>query len=666
MGAAAAWLSQAIQSQRGMLSCWVPVCLGIGIGGYFALRVEPSAAMLAALGLAGLAAAALARRAGGAWSPLLMAAALAAMGLGLAGARAHSVAGVVLAYRYYGPVEGRIVALDRSAADAPRMTLDRVTLDAPRPYPQRVRVSLHGPGPHTALTPGKRVMVTASLSPTQGAVEPGGFDFRRHAWFLRLGAVGYARTPVMAVAAPEGVTLARIRARLTARIRAALPDETGAMAAALITGDRSAVARTTLDALRASNLAHLLAISGLHMGLVTGAVFAALRLALVLVPRVGARWPVKRLAAAGALIAATGYLALSGAGVATERAYVMASVVLGAVMVNRRAISLRSVAVAATLILAFQPEALLSPGFQMSFAATVALVVAYGIRGGPRLPRPLRAFGALVLSSFVAGSATAPIAMAHFNMLSHYGLLANTLSLPVMGLVVMPAAVLALLLMPLGAEAAPLWLMGQGIDWILAVAERVSALPAAVSPVLQPGPAVLPMLVLGALWLVLWRGHGRWLGVPLCALAVWLWTGTQRPALLIAEDGGLAGILTPQGRALSHAKGDSFVAEVWLENDGDTAVQQDAAARWPVPDWPVRVLRGKRALEAFEGCDTGEIIVANGPLPGDWPCDVWDAPRLARSGAVAGHLWDGVLHMVTVRDRSGARLWSAPPVQTGQ
>ncbi|KKK80916.1 hypothetical protein LCGC14_2818710, partial [marine sediment metagenome] len=215
---------------------------------------------------------------------------------------------------------------------------------------------------------------------------------------------------------------------------------------AILTGDRSGMGRDTLQALRDSNLAHLLAISGLHMGLLTGVVFSALRFALALIPALALGHPVKKYAAVGALLAGAGYLALSGGNVATQRAYIMVAVVLGAVLLDRRALTLRGVALAATIVLVLRPEALTGPGFQMSFAATTALIAVFRLMrdsGGPRAPRLLQPVLALVVSSGVAGAATAPIAAAHFNQIAKFGLVANLLSVPLMGTLVMPAAVLA-------------------------------------------------------------------------------------------------------------------------------------------------------------------------------------------------------------------------------
>jgi competence protein ComEC len=378
-------LSLMMLQQRGHLFAWVPVCLACGIGCYFMLRVEPGLPVL--IGLIGGAGVLI-------WaqrflpegvSPVVVACALGMIGFDLAALRAHAVGGPVLGWRYYGAIEGRIVGIDRSQSDALRLTLDRVVLErvSRARTPTRVRVSLHGDQSHSiAAEPGLRVMTTGHLSPPSGPVEPGGFDFKRHAWFARLGAVGYTRNPVLGVAAASqgraDLVVLRVRMAASERVQAALAGDIGGFATAITTGDRSAISQTALFDLRASNLAHLLAISGLHMGLLSAVVFGALRLVLSLIPWVALRWPTRSIAAAGALIAATGYLALSGGNVATERAFVMVAVALGALMLGRRALSLQAVAIAATIVLTLRPEALMGPGFQMSFAATTALVAVFG------------------------------------------------------------------------------------------------------------------------------------------------------------------------------------------------------------------------------------------------------------------------------------------------
>ncbi|SLN17681.1 ComEC family competence protein [Roseovarius gaetbuli] len=660
--------------QRGALFGWVPVALACGIGGYFALRTEPSMALL--FGLAGVAVclAVLGWR-GTAWTgPLAIAAALVLAGFCLAGLRAHLVAGPVLGWRYYGPVEGRVVAIDRSASDALRLTLDQVVLSrtAPNRVPSRVRVSLHGDQEHFSVKPGQRVMMTAHLSPPSGPVEPGGFDFQRHAWFKQIGAVGYTRAPVLAIAPATGAQwLFRARMALSVHVQARLAGQVGAFAAAIMTGDRSGLDQDTLVAMRVSNLAHLLAISGLHMGLLAGFVFAAFRLGFAALPTLGLRVPGKKISAVMALAAAAAYLGLSGGNVATERAFVMVAVMLIAVMLDRRALSLRAVAVAAIIVLCLRPEALMGPGFQMSFAATVALVAVFGwlrdaqITLGPGWLRPILT---VVISSAVAGAATAPVGAAHFNQFAQYGLIANLASVPLMGLLVMPAAVLAACLLPLGLDWIALWVMGLGLRWILAVSAWVASLDGARALVPAPGPEVLPVLAVGALLIVLWQGRLRFVGViPMC-LAAWAWIGAERPVMLISDSGSLVGVMTDQGRALNKGRGGGFVAQNWLENDGDAAEQEAAFARWPgdIQDQlAVKLIQGKAAARRPLDCGGAKLLVMTADpestVPAGLGCDIISPATLRSTGSLALYESEKGLRIVGARDITGVRLWNGAP-----
>jgi len=660
--------------QRGHLFPWAPVFVALGIGWYFSRTSEPALWVICSAFGAGLSVLLLSRRLGVMGEPLACAVALMLLGAALAGARTHLVAAPLLTFRYYGPIEGRIVAIDRSASDALRLTLDRVVLERMDPgrTPRRVRISLHGDAAFDAQ-PGAVVMTTGHLSAPNGPVEPLGFDFRRNAWFQGIGAVGYTRVPVLYLEPSEGaLPVFASRMALSGHVRATIPGESGAFAAAIMTGDRSGMGQDTLQALRDSNLAHLLAISGLHMGLLAGFLFGALRLMFLMVPPLALRWPVKKLAAVGALFGAAGYLGLSGGNVATERAFIMVAVALIAIVLDRRALSLRAVAMAALLVLVIWPEALLGPGFQMSFAATAALVAVFSamrdLPEGWRAPRWLAPVLALVLSSFVAGVATAPIGMAHFNQVSHYGLLANLVSVPLMGVVVMPAAVLAALLVPFGLDWIAFWPMKLGLDWILFVAHAVASWEGSVGHVAAPGPMVLPVLALGAIFLMLWQGRLRLLGLLPMIVAAVLWQQGDRPLVLISDDGALVGVMTAQGRALSKPKGAGFVADNWLENDGDGALQVQAAARWPGTGGPgvatfdldgIRLvhLQGKKALSAFTTCRPGDIVVASGDLPDSLPCTTFDPDRLSWIGATALLPTPNGLRPLTVRDVAGKRIW---------
>lgn len=670
-------LAEWVAAGRGRLFLWVPVALGGGVGLWFALPWEPGPRLYAAA-LAALAAlAAVGLRAPEALRPVATGLACLALGFLSAGLRAHLVAAPMLDIRYYGAVEGRVVEIDRSSSDRLRITLDRVVLDdvAPDRTPAVVRLSLYGPERAQRPETGQRVMATAFLSAPGGAVEPGGFDFRRMAYFGRLGAVGYTRTPVLVVAPPEAGAqwIGRLRQHLSSGIRAAIPGDAGAFAAGVMTGDQSGLSRAAVADLRDSSLAHLLAISGMNMAFVTGFVFALVRYGAALVPPLALRTDTRKAAAVAAFVAAAFYLALSGASVSAERAFLMVAVMLGAVLLDRRAVSLRSVAIAATVLLVLQPESLLDPGFQMSFAATIALIAGFeAMRGRARaLPRWAAPVFGLVLSSLIGGLATAPFAAAHFNRMADLGFFANLLTVPVMGAVVMPAGVLAALVAPLGLQAIPLWVMGKGSEWILWVARRFAAMEGAVTAIPAPGPAVLPLVALGALVLLIVRGRMRLAGFAPLALAAALWGGGVRPDLLVSAEGNLAGLMTEAGRSLSSDAGAGFAAGGWLENDGDLATQAMAAARpaftgprnarrFGLGPWRGVVLKGKAAPALVEeACRTSDLVILAGVADPPAGCRLIDRRTLDRTGALAFRLApDGAL---LVTPAAGARrLWSAP------
>ena len=661
---------------RGHFFIWLPVFFGCGIGVYFGLKTEPDPGLYVYVICAALALPLLLRRVGSAL-PFAWAICLAGLGFALAGQHAHRVAGPVLEYRYYGPIEGRIIGIDRSASGKLRLTLDRVRLTrvAPSKRPLKVRVSLHGEQGYFDPKPGQIIMTTGHLSPPSGPVEPGGFDFQRHAWFQQLGGVGYTRTPALLQKPyePDGFMLRimRLRMAISKAITERLPGREGGFATAILTGDRSSIDEADLVSLRASNLAHLLAISGLHMGLLTGVVFAVVRFGFAAVPPVAMRCNPKKIGAVAAFVVAVAYLGISGASVATQRAFVMVSVMLVAVCLDRRALTLRAVAVAALIVLAVSPDSLEGPGFQMSFAATTALVAVFAeIRDRHLmmgLPKWARNFASLVISSGVAGLATAPFGALHFNQMSQWGLLANLLSVPVMGMVVMPGAVMAGVLSPLGLEQAGLELMRYGLRWILWVAETVSSWDSAVRLIPSPDPIVLPLLGLGGAVLCLLRGYARGSGVAVLVAALVVWSQSTRPDLLISDTGTLVGVMTEKGRALNKPKGDGFVAGAWLENDGDAADQEQASARAKFTRKEARMVLGERVIRFStakdwtrdtlrELCEAADLVILpHLAIPAE--CDVITTKTLRDSGSLAVDLRGGALHVTRTNDIRGARLW---------
>lgn len=696
----AAWLTRirarteaVIAVQRPHLALWVPVLLGLGIAGYFALPSEPGGAVLAATGLVLLLGFAALARLGPVAAVGVLLVLLPLLGAEWGALRSRMVAAPVLTREMMANVEGRVVGFDRSASERPRVLLDQVVIHGLEPgrTPARVRISLDPATPLEDVRPGVRLLGYARLSPPAAPAEPGGFDFRRIAWFDRLGAVGYSRTPFLETAGSETDSPAliafRLRMAASAHVQARIPGQNGAFAAAILTGDRSGIDHAVEQSLRVSNLYHLVSISGLHMSLLAAAVFWIMRHGLALVPWCALHWPVKKIAAGVAIVASLAYLALSGWDVPAQRSWIMTATMLVAVLLDRPAITLRSLALSALIILAVQPESLVEAGFQMSYAATIALVASYeALRGqgwwrhaqmapgwGWRLARPV--IGVL-MTSLIAGVATAPISAFHFNLVGQYGLLANLFAVPAMGIVVMPAAVAAVLLAPLGLDALPFWVVGKGNGFILAVSDWVASLDGAVTGVRAGPPAALVLLMLGGLFLVLWIGRGRRAGLAVIALGVALWAASSRPELLVSDGGRLFGILGPEGRVLSSDRGNGFAADSWLKNDGDTAGQEAAAARSGVTrsrgragmEAPgigrIEYVGSRAPTEATAGlCASAAVLIApNWPRAPAGSCLFLGAEALRREGAMAIRPdADGHPVVEGARSRNRARPWTRDP-----
>lgn len=672
----------ALAEARGRLFPFVPVLMSLGIGAYFSLSAEPSRLVVGVISGIALLALWAFLRAPEEWRPVAAVPLFVTLGFLLILARSHMVAAPVLGFRYYGPVEGRLVEIDRSGSDRLRLTLDQVVLSrvAPERTPERVRISLMEE-PGRSFDPGVRVMLTGHLGPPGRPAEPGGFDFRRVAWFEQIGGIGYTRNPVMTLAPSEdgwSLAVARMRMALSAVVRAHIPGDAGGYAAAVTTGDRSGISAAANEAMRASNLSHLLSISGMHMSMLAGFIFAVVRSGLALIPALALRLSTRKLAAAIALAASAFYLMLAGRDVATERSFIMVAMMLVAVLCDRRAISVRSVALAAVVVLALRPESLTNAGFQMSFAATAALVVAFGWISGRERPWPRWSDGVIMLlfSSAVAGGATMPLSAAIFNRVAEYGLLANLLAVPLMGALVMPPAVIALVVSPLGLEAVPLAVAGLGAEGILRVADWIAGLDGAVAAVTAPAEWAIGTLTLGALWLVLWPGRARWAGLLPLSAAIFFWQGAGRPPLLVSETGAISGVMTSEGRALSRPRGDAFAASSWLQRDGDLASTQEAGARQGMRreggvarhafgGWEVVHATGKGAEEAARGaCRARVIVIAAIDVRSEGNCLLLDRARLAETGAVALWLGDeGQLRLLSAAEVAGQRLWTMPPAR---
>ena len=465
-----------------------------------------------------------------------------------------------------------------------------------------------------------------------------------------------------------------MRQQASIRIRAALPGDTGAIAAALMTGDRGAISDGALAAMRDARLAHLLAISGLHIGLFAGLIFFGLRAGLALIPALALRFPIKKWAAIGALMGALFYLLMTGATVPTQRAFIMAAIVLAGVLLERNAISMRNVALAALAVLLMAPEVLLGASFQMSFAAVVALVAAYELRPrdgilGPgwRRRRVLVYALGVAVTTLIATAATTPFAVYHFNRLVLYGLAANLIAVPLTALWIMPWSIVAFALMPFGLEGLALAPMGIGIDAVVWSASSVSSWPGAVQLVPAMPMWGLVLTAVGGLWLLLWRERWRWCGVGAVMAGMLSLAAANPPDIFISRDADQAAVRLPGGPYVSGRR-NTFDAELWLRRSGlksaeiwgrasDAARCDGQGCTAGAGQDLIAFARSRDALE--EDCRRATIVIAAVPVRGRCPSarlvidrfDVW------REGAHAVWLSGDRIRVKTSAEVRGLRPW---------
>ncbi|MEM9725504.1 MAG: ComEC/Rec2 family competence protein [Pseudomonadota bacterium] len=706
-------LNEVARAERGRIALWSPVAVAMGVAASFARSGDPTLldwALVAVLALASLAAWRVLAARGGAAAMAgriaALAVALFALGMAAAESRIARVAAPIwsadAAGRGVHQLSGRVIAVLPGRDGAPRLRLDRIEIegfDGRVPARIDLRLADAADGAEPLALVDRRIALSARLFAPPGPAEPGAFDFRRRAYFLGVGALGVQRDR----GRPGGVrdlgpaahygpldtlrgAVSRLRADIAQRARQAAPGVEGAVIAALLVGDRSGLPEPTVQDLRDANLGHLLAISGLHMALVSLTVFGALRLGLALPTPLPAQVSPKKVAAVLAILSGAAYLALAGGGTATERAFVMIAVAFGAVLVDRPAVTLRAVALAALILLLARPESLFDAGFQLSFAATTALVAVFeasrgfwrrGERGDWRRRAALWA-AALLVSSFFAGLATAPFAALAFNRLTRYGLLANLAAVPAMGAWIMPSGVAALALYPLGFDTALYPVMAVGVSHVLWVAQMAASAPDAVLAVQAPGsPWVAPLLALGGLWLCLWRTSWiRALGVAPLAAALALWGQSDRPDLLIARDGRLLGLEIDAGRQFDRDPTRSaYAAELWLRRDGDGRALQEIprAAFRPVrggrvavgpAGWRIARLSSRRLTMAdlARECRPGTLLVTPGlrraeitvPLAA---CASLTADEIRAGGGWAVWFAPGELRLRSARSVSPDRRW---------
>ncbi|MEM8800093.1 MAG: ComEC/Rec2 family competence protein, partial [Pseudomonadota bacterium] len=570
--------------------------------------------------------------------------------------------------------EATVVEKDMNDDGVLRLVLSSITTPDDVRLPPKVRVTVRTQ--HADPQVGSRVALIARLMPPPGPAAPGSFDFSQKAFFEGLGAVGFAISDVEprdTLAQPAFRLRAdAVRGDIAKRILNQLSGDAGGLAVALSVGVRDYLSDQTTEDMRDAGLAHMLAISGLHMALISGVIFFFVRLGLASVPFLALHMPIKAIAAGFALAAAAIYLVLSGASTPSQRAFVMVAIALAALLFGRRAISIRSAALAAAVVLTLAPHSVTSVSFQMSFAAVVMLISVFGWLQSRRMVNPPRGgvlkrfFGYLAitaLSTLVAEAAIAPFAIYHFGGIASYGIIANLVAMPLLAFIVMPLIAVMFVLMPFGLEAIPLVAIGPALDLMILIAHDVAHAPFSSLDVAAWVPGRLAVIAAGGLWFCLWVGPLRLIGVGIIATA-FLSPSASRPDILINDTGRLIGIYDREQDKLwySDTRRREFVRESWErrlgapmgtgwnEEEGDKRLSL-ACDRWGClfrpPNWPqsfiVETVTHPGALAS--ACAQAALVISRVPVGDTCDAAVIDQADLERRGA----------HSVRIRrDASGS------------
>jgi competence protein ComEC len=685
-----AWLSW--EAERGRFALWLPVFMGTGVLVYYALRFEPPVwlgpvFLVLSAGLAVI---------GRPWpSSRLLLFPLIAAALGFSSAQVATARAPPLLANL--PTRAtQVTGVTRAVEALPggrRVTLEAGRLDdASETLPRQVRIRLR-PTDHGVIETGDALRIRALIRMPAPPSYPGAWDLQRDAWYTGLGASGYAlgAAEVTARADPTGVArwVQRLRETIAGRVLAVVPGAAGTISVTLLTGASMGIPEADHAAFRDSGLAHLLAVAGLHIGIVMGFAFGLARLGFALSERASLLWPTRKLSGLVALAAGGAYMVLTGMHVPIVRSFTMACLVTVALLSGRRAVSLRGLGLAGVVLMLVEPQQVPEVSFQMSFSAVLALIAGYeALRPllqrlhGASLGRRLAAHvTALALTSALAGTASMPYGAYHFGHIQIYYVIANMVAVPLTAFWVMPAGLIALPLMPLGLEWLALMPMGWGAEAILWVAHTAADWPAATISVPHMPTWGLIVLSIGIAWLGIWRTPIRLAGLAAIGLGLVSPIWAHPPDLLISDDGRLIAVRTTAGAFFQQTQGGSaFVRDAWLQYwdtrsagklplegnlaDGAVSCTKEVCLLRPRPDARAAMLVRGAAHPA--GCADAAVIVsaepARGLCPRPWPALV-DRFTVWRYGATAVWLEPSGAVLLTDRTARGARPW-VPPLPT--
>lgn len=573
---------------------FIPVLIAAGAALWFSLPTTPPQWLLFSLSACAIIIVCALFYRNGLISLAFKAGALVVLGMVLADGQSRRAGTIILDTPVTTEIAGTVERRELDARGNWRYVVALKQTSAPQLARAPQKVSLVARSRHEAVAIGASITGKARLSPPSGPALPGLNDFAFGSYFSGIGATGFFYGAPQIWTDPsseaQGGTWARaadrwlyaLRSNIANRIRDLIGGDAGAFAASIVTDERRAISGETMEALRISGLAHIVAISGLNMALAAGIFFVGMRTVFSFFPGFSQRWPVKKISAFAALLMTFCYYLISGFAVSAERAWLMMSIMLVAVLVDRPSISVRNVALSAIVIIVLSPNEVMGPSFQMSFAATLALVSGYaawsrwrGERERPVLAHPpwwlsaaskcATIIGGVVVTSLIGGLSTAIYSIEHFHRITTYGLAANLAAMPIMSLIVMPFALMGMLLMPFGLDAPFIKVMGYGMAMVIDIANTVSGWGGDVT-IGRQNSWFLAVSTTGFLLLALLRTRLALIGLPFVAAGFVLLGAEQwrsKPDLLIYEDVSLVALLSQDAVATTKQRASGFIYDQW-------------------------------------------------------------------------------------------------------
>jgi competence protein ComEC len=561
-------------SERRRLLNLVPVNLGIGVCIYFSLNSEPSIYPSVCVLLLAIVGSILARKYRWVFWALLTV----CLGFVAAQIRTKTVDTFMLSEKINEPVSliATVDSCERSEKGLVFVVEDAKILPKSQRHWKFNKLYLTWRGKKAMMSekdyvPGSKVLFRAILSPMDPLAFPGAYDFKKQAYFKRISARGFI-TKQPKILENDGIRnslalwIERLRHEINKKIEYYLPRDVAAVSEALITGNKTGISKEVRSYFSNSGTAHILAISGLHIGIIGFFIFWLFRLLFCCIPCISMFWDIKKLAAVVSWLAVLFYLNISGNSVPSLRAFIMHSLIMMAILLNRMALTMRSVAIAATVILLITPEVIMFPSFQMSFGAVMAIVAFY--ERSPNFHGFFKILQAMVATTMVATVPTSVFSINTFNQLTLNSIPANLLSIPLMTFFIMPLAVVTLFFMAFGGEYPFVFLMGHGVQLLIKISQQTSKLPGSFFVMHTPAPYIMAIVIFSGLLIVLVHHRVRFCGFLGLFTGVILYFFQQLPDIFISRDAKAVGIRTEDGVYFNHLGYCRSASSAWAKSVG--------------------------------------------------------------------------------------------------